>query len=110
MTVPVDAMSGVAGFITPSSHVDIYAVLTGTGGQTKAAPILSDVEVIAVDQSFTNNPESTNHASPATSVTVAVTAEDARKLIKAITCSKAVFDTQEAETITLQFLQWTSPP
>ena len=61
--------------------------MVGAGGETKAAPILSDVEVIAVGQTFQKAPSGTA-AAPASSVTVAVTPEDAQKLLKAINASK----------------------
>jgi len=86
VTFGVDNNSGVAGFVTPDSHVDIVAI-TGGGGDTKAHPILSDVEVIAVGQIF-QKPPGQSTAVPASSVTVAVTPEDALKLIKGITAGK----------------------
>jgi pilus assembly protein CpaB len=86
MTFPVDNNSGVAGFITPESHVDVIAMV-GSGAETKAKPILSDVEVIAVGQMFQKNPGATT-AVPASSVTVALTPEDAEKLIKGIVAGK----------------------
>jgi pilus assembly protein CpaB len=86
VTFGVDNNSGVAGFVTPESHVDVVSMV-GAGGETKAAPILSDVEVIAVGQTFQKAPSGTA-AAPASSVTVAVTPEDAQKLLKAINASK----------------------
>lgn len=86
ITFAVDNNSGVAGFVTPESHVDIYAMV-GAGPDTKAAPILSDVEVIAVGQIYQKSPGSTTSV-PASSVTVSVTPEDGQKLLKAISASK----------------------
>jgi pilus assembly protein CpaB len=88
VTFAVDNNSGVAGFISPESHIDIIGMV-GSGAETKAKPILSDVEVIAVGQTYqrtTSNGATT--ASPASSVTVAVTPEDTTKLIKAVLASK----------------------
>ena len=85
ITFAVDNNSGVAGFIAPESRVDILAMV-GSGADTKAAPILSDVEVIAVGQMYQKNPGTT--AVPASSVTVAVAPDDAQRLVKAITASK----------------------
>jgi Flp pilus assembly protein CpaB len=86
VTFGVDTNSGVAGFVNPDSRVDIVAMV-GTGAETKARPILSDVEVIAVGQTYQKAPGQTT-AVPASSVTVAVTPEDCLKLIKGISASK----------------------
>jgi pilus assembly protein CpaB len=86
VTFAVDNNSGVAGFVTPESHVDIVAMV-GSGAETKAQPILSDVEVIAVGQMYQKTPGQAT-AVPASSVTVAVTPEDAQKLIKAVVAGK----------------------
>lgn len=86
VTFAVDSNSGVAGFVTPESHVDIIAMV-GAGSETKVAPILSDVEVIAVGQMYQKAPGGTA-AVPASSVTVSLSPEDSAKLIKAVTASK----------------------
>lgn len=81
VTFGVDSNSGVAGFIAPGSHVDIVCVV-GSGRETKASPILSDVEVIAVGGVYQRS--TTTTATPSTSVTVGVNPGDADKLIKAM--------------------------
>ncbi len=87
LTFGVDTNSGVAGFIAPGSHVDVVCI-TGSAGDTKAAPVMSDVEVIAVGTTYQKTPGGQSAANPAGSVTVAVTPEDAIKLIKAISAAK----------------------
>ncbi len=86
VTFAVDSNSGVAGFVTPESHVDVYAMV-GNGAETKVAPVLADVEVIAVGQMYQKQPGGTA-AVPANSVTVLVTPDDAQKLITSISASK----------------------
>lgn len=86
LTFGVDTNSGVAGFIAPGSHVDVVGI-TGAGAETKAAPVMSDVEVIAVGTTYQKTPGSTT-ANPAGSVTVAVTPEDAIKMVRAISATK----------------------
>jgi len=86
VTFAVDTNSGVAGFVAPGSHVDIIAS-AGTGYQTKAMPILSDVEVVAVGSVFQKS-SGASGSIPATSVTVSVTPDDADKLIKGIMAGK----------------------
>ncbi|HEY9773853.1 MAG TPA: Flp pilus assembly protein CpaB [Planktothrix sp.] len=85
VTFAVDNNSGVAGFVTPESHIDIIGMV-GNGAETKAAPILSDVEVIAVGQTYQR--QQNGNAIPSSSVTVAVTPEDTQKLVKAVVASK----------------------
>ena len=49
VTIRVDAVTGVAGFVTPGDRVDV--VLThGTQGDLKAVTILQNIRVLAVDQ------------------------------------------------------------
>jgi pilus assembly protein CpaB len=86
VTFGIDNNSGVAGFVTPDSHVDVIAMV-GAGADTKASPILSDVEVIAVGQSYQKAPGQ-SAAMPTSSVTVCISPEDSTKLIKAISASK----------------------
>ena len=86
VTFAVDTNSGVAGFVTPDSSVDVMSMV-GTGAETQVAPILSDVKVIAVGQTFERTAGKTQ-AIPTNSVTVAVTPEDAQKLVKGIAASK----------------------
>jgi len=85
VTFAVDNNSGVAGFVMPQSRVDILSMV-GSGSETKAAPILSDIQVIAVGQTFQKAPNGT--AIPSSSITVAVTPEQTQKLIKAVCASK----------------------
>ncbi|MBX9689768.1 MAG: Flp pilus assembly protein CpaB [Candidatus Obscuribacterales bacterium] len=86
ITFPVDASTGVAGFISPDCHVDILAQ-SGSGADAKAMPILSDVQVIAVGQSYQKKPGETE-AQPTSSVTVAVAPRDAGKLINAMSSGR----------------------
>lgn len=86
VTFAVDNNSGVAGFVSPNSRVDVFA-LVGTGADTKASAVLSDVQVVAVGQIFRKT--STNEAPiPTSSITVSVDPGDAQKLLKAISASK----------------------
>lgn len=86
VTFAVDTNSGVAGFITPESRVDVMSMV-GSGSETKVAPILSDVEIIAVGQVYQREPGA-SQAVPANSVTVAVNPDDVQKLVKGVAASK----------------------
>lgn len=82
LTFAVDTNTGVAGFIAPGSHVDVLCSV-GSGAETKVAPVMSDVEVVAVGQIFQKVAGQAG-AQPASSVTVSVSPEDSAKLVKAI--------------------------
>jgi len=86
VTFGIDSNAGVAGFVSPGAHVDILCI-TGSAGDTKAAPILSDVEVIAVGSTYRKAPGETQ-ATQAPSITVLVNPEDAEKLVKGVTAGK----------------------
>src|SRR5271156_1505554 len=58
LTFGVDNNSGVAGFVTPESHVDIIGMV-GSGADVKARPVLSDVEVIAIGTTYQKTPGAT---------------------------------------------------
>jgi len=75
VTIPVDDVSGVAGFITPGDRVDVLLI---SSGETMSADlILQNVKVVTVDQGAD---ERDTTAKIANAVTVEVTSEDARKL------------------------------
>jgi len=76
MAIQVNAVTGVAGFVTPGDTVDI--VLTqGGGADLRAITILQNVRIIGVDQ-LANEQE--NAPVVARTVTVEVTPEDSQKL------------------------------
>lgn len=76
VSIQVDAVSGVAGFVAPGDRVDI--ILTRTlGDQLVSSVILQDVEVIAVDQTATSEVTSPRLGR---TVTVEVDVKQAQKL------------------------------
>jgi pilus assembly protein CpaB len=80
VTVRVDDVVGVAGFLLPGNRVDVIATeKDAMGTQVKATTILSNVKVLAVDQtaSADNNQPVVVHA-----VTLEVTPTDAEILLK----------------------------
>jgi pilus assembly protein CpaB len=86
VTFGIDTNSGVAGFIYPGCYVDILCI-AGSGADTKAAPVMSDVKVIAVGATYKKAPGETT-ATQASSITVLVNPDDAEKLVKAITAGR----------------------
>jgi pilus assembly protein CpaB len=80
VTVRVDDVVGVAGFLLPGNRVDVIASeKDGLGTQVRTSTILSNVKVLAVDQtaSSDNNQPVVVHA-----VTLEVTPSDAEILLK----------------------------
>lgn len=86
VTFPVDASTGVAGFLTPDCRVDILAQM-GSGQDANAIPVLSDVQVVAVGQTYQKKP-GLDEAQPANCVTVAVRPSDGAKLVNAMSAGR----------------------
>jgi pilus assembly protein CpaB len=85
MTVAVDQVSGVAGFITPGNKVDVVlSVLPPGGGASLSKIVLQDVPVLAIGQIIAQEKkDETPHVVP--TVTMDVTPDDAEKLAVAST-------------------------
>lgn len=86
VTFAVDNSTGVAGFVSPDSHVDVM-VQVGAGADSKTRAILSDVRVVASGTTYQKLPGQ-SEAQPASTVTVAVQPFDAAKLINAMAAGK----------------------
>jgi pilus assembly protein CpaB len=79
MSVPVDEVSDIAGFVLPGGHVDILVSITdkSTGGEPFSKIVLQNVEVLAVAQEI----ESTKDEPKVVKVvTVLLTPEEAERL------------------------------
>jgi pilus assembly protein CpaB len=84
ITVAVNVVSGVAGFILPNTRVDVLTTVSNSN-QPKTKIILQNVLVLAVDQTYRKNDD--DHVS-VKSVTLLVTPEEAEKLTLASTEGK----------------------
>jgi len=84
ITVRVDDVVGVGGFLLPGNRVDVLATKRGNGGgnEAKAETILEDLRVLAVDQTA-----STDKTQPVVvrAVTLEMTPAEAETLVKAKT-------------------------
>jgi pilus assembly protein CpaB len=86
VTVRVDDMVGISGFLAPGNRVDVIATKTDPGSaQVHATTILSNVKVIAVDQT---NPQDPNQPVVVHAVTLVVTPADAELLLKGRTAGQ----------------------
>jgi pilus assembly protein CpaB len=86
VTIRVNDVAGVAGFVQPDDRVDIFLTY-GTVGANETAPLtkssvvvlLQNIRVLAVDQTIQRKDQPT----PAKAVTLEATTEEAQKLILA---------------------------
>ena len=87
ISVRVDDVVGVGGFLLPGNRVDVLATKQegGSGSEAKAETILYDLRVLAVDQTA-----STDKTQPVVvrAVTLEMTPEETEKLVKAQTEGK----------------------
>ena len=84
MTVKVDDVVGISGFIMPGTLVDVVVVITPTNNGTQAQEpiskiVLQNIKVLANGQNI-DKPESEREASSVKAVTLLVTPEQAEKL------------------------------
>jgi pilus assembly protein CpaB len=79
VTVRVDDVVGVAGFLVPGNHVDVVATRKDEHQVVTAETILSDIKVLAVDQSIAAN---SNEPVVVRAVTLEVTPDDGEILLK----------------------------
>src|ERR1700720_360285 len=79
MSVPVDEVADIAGFVAPHTHVDILAAVSGTGpGESSFSRIvLQNIEVLAVAQEIEHVKDEPQVVKV---VTLLVTPPDAEKL------------------------------
>jgi pilus assembly protein CpaB len=79
MSVPVDEVSDIAGFVLPGAHVDILVSISdkSTGGDPFSKIVLQNVEVIAVAQEIE---EAKDEPKVVKVITVLLTPEEAERL------------------------------
>jgi len=84
VSITVTNETGVAGFVLPGDHVDIFAVIPVPGGQgpdaNRPRPMLESVLVLGVDQTFGHHSQG---AISATFVTLALSPEQSQKIAAA---------------------------
>ena len=91
MTVKVDDVVGVSGFIMPGSFVDVVAVIVPPGENQSKGPtskiVLQSIKVLASGPKI-DTPENQRTPSEVRSVTLQVTPEQAEKLVLAANAGK----------------------
>jgi pilus assembly protein CpaB len=77
-----DEVSGVAGYVLPGTHVDVYVTThVGNSPETTTSMVLQDVQVLTSGQAMRPDPE--GKAITSTVVTLLVTPEGAQQLVAA---------------------------
>ncbi len=86
VTIRVNDVAGVAGFVQPDDRVDVFLTMGGRGsddpahtGKPSVVVLLQNVRVLATDQATQRKTQ----ASPPKAVTLEVNTEDAQKLVLA---------------------------
>jgi pilus assembly protein CpaB len=84
ITVPVNEVVAVAGFVTTGTRVDVVLIIQQPGGNDMVSKtILQNVEVLAVSQNYQPNPE--GEPTVGSVVTFLLSPDDAERLILATT-------------------------
>lgn len=86
VTVRVDDVRGVAGFILPGDRVDVMLLRSENhpGGPENSADVLLEyVKVLAIDQLLNERPDQSTQATVAKAVTLQVSPEQAQKVLLA---------------------------
>jgi pilus assembly protein CpaB len=78
MTIAVNEVVGVAGFVFPGDHVDVVGTVRGEGDLNMTKIVLQNVEVVAIAQKVEQKPGEDPRVT--TSATLAVTPDQAESL------------------------------
>ena len=89
LTTEVDEVNSISGMLRPNDHIDlILSARPSTGqGSEKTFPLMSNVEVLATGQ-VTRKRDGTDQARTYTTITLAVTPEDADRVVVAKSSGK----------------------
>jgi pilus assembly protein CpaB len=84
ISVRVNEVVGVAGFVTPGTHVDVFVTLKqGEGSITRV--VVSNVQVLTAGTRYDQDKSKAGEAIPSSVVTLLVTPEDAERVVLAST-------------------------
>ncbi|MGH7575060.1 MAG: Flp pilus assembly protein CpaB, partial [Longimicrobiales bacterium] len=81
VSVPVDEVVSVAGFVVQGTRVDLYVTITPQGGDPMTKLVLQNVTVLAAGQEYRQDPQGL--PSSVSVLTVLVSPEDGEKLVHA---------------------------
>ena len=84
ISVRVNEVVGVAGFVTPGNRVDVFVTLK-QGDSTLTKVVLSNVQVLTAGTKYEQDKSRSGEAIPSTVVTLLLTPEDAERVVLAAT-------------------------
>jgi pilus assembly protein CpaB len=82
ISVRVNEVVGVAGFVVPGTHVDVFVTLR-QGSDSITRVVVSNVQVLTAGTKYEQDKSKTGEAIPSTVVTLLLTPEDAAKVVLA---------------------------
>src|SRR5262245_386682 len=102
ISVKIDTVAGVSGFVTPGSHVDVLVASGSRSGEVRSKLFLQNVKVLAMGKSTLQGDEA---ATTAPTATLLVTPEQAEKMMLDSgfePVQLALRSLQDEETVTTQ--------
>jgi pilus assembly protein CpaB len=84
ISLRVNEVVGVAGFVTPGNRVDVFVTLK-QGDSTLTKVVLSNVQVLTAGTKYEQDKSRSGEAIPSTVVTLLLTPEDAERVVLAAT-------------------------
>jgi len=102
ISVKIDTVAGVSGFVTPGSHVDVLVASGSRSGEVRSKLFLQNVKVLAMGKSTLQGDEA---ATTAPTATLLVTPEQAEEMMLASRFEPvqlALRSLQDEETVTTQ--------
>ena len=81
ISVRVNEVVGVAGFVTPGNRVDVFVTLK-QGDSTLTKVVLSNVQVLTAGTKYEQDKSRSGEAIPSTVVTLLLTPEDAERVVR----------------------------
>jgi pilus assembly protein CpaB len=96
VTVPVDDVKGVAGFISPGDYVDVALTRNDNNSGPVSEVILQHVKVLAIDQTSQEHQDTPKYAKL---VTLEVTQEQALKILLAVNVGKLSMILRQASEV-----------
>ncbi len=83
ISVRVNEVVGVAGFVTPGTRVDVFVTLRDKAENTTTRVVVSNVTVLTAGTRYEQDKENAGEAIPSSVVTLLLTPEDAERLVLA---------------------------
>src|SRR5205814_991596 len=80
VSVKVNEVIGVAGFVVPGTHVDVLVTLRGQGGGSMTRAVVNDIQVLTAGTRYDQSKAREGQPIPTSVVTLLVTPPDAERI------------------------------